>query len=40
MITGLGLIIGILFDNLLYGLLIGAGVGGVVQYWISNSKNN
>lgn len=38
MIAGLGMIIGIIFDFFLYGLLIGAGVGGVVQYWI-NRKN-
>ncbi|MFD1417016.1 hypothetical protein [Oceanobacillus jeddahense] len=37
-ITGLGLIIGIVFDILLYGLLIGAGVGAVAQYWASNKQ--
>ncbi|GAA0323798.1 hypothetical protein [Oceanobacillus sp. FSL W7-1293] len=38
MITGMGMVIGIIFDFFLYGLLIGAGVGGTAQYWISNRK--
>jgi hypothetical protein len=39
LLSGIGLILGILTDNQLWGLVIGAGVGWVIQYLIYIYKN-